>query len=523
LLIACVNVANLQLAEVIRRRRELAIRTAIGAGRVRLVRQLLTESLLVTTIGCAGGLLIAYGGIGLIRRFAPVGLWQLQALEMDGSAIVLATTLALTCAGFVATLPILATATLALAESLRASSRAGRALGHRRAHGALVVSEVALALVLLIGAGLMLRSLAALSRTERGFDASGVAVVTVQAWSYYPTTALRAEFVRQASERLARVPGIEVVGMTSSLPLSWPIGQERTRIGVEGRPVAPGDEPTPVRVAAATADYFPALQIPLRRGRTFAATDVAGSPPVVVVNEAFARAIFGDENPIGKWLTFAFVGGPVQREIVGVVGDMRHEGLHADPSPTVFVPHAQASTGAIHLVARVSGDPAAFQRSIRAELARVNGAMPLTDFTTMDALVSQSLRERRFQLGLLGCFSVTALVLAAIGIYGVMSRATAERTHEIGVRMAVGAAAGSVRFLVLRSGGRLAIAGIVIGLAAALALTRYMAGMLYGVTPLDPLSYVAAAAVLLTAALLATVFPAWRASSVDPVKALRND
>ena len=524
LLIACVNVANLQLAEAIRRRRELAIRTAIGAGRGRLVRQLLTESLLIGVIGCGGGLLIAYAGVRAIRTFAPVGLWQLQRLEMDGAALLLAAALALVCTVFIAALPILASTRIALSHALGASNRAGgHARGRRRANRALVVSEVALALVLLVGAGLMLRSLAALSRSDRGFDANGVLVVTLQAWNYYPTPAARVEFVRHATERLMSVPGMRAVGMTSSLPLSWPIGQERTRISVEGRPVAPGDESPPMRVAAATAEYFSALRIPLRQGRLFASTDIAGSTPVVIVNEAFAHGTFGNETPVGKRLTFAFAGRAVPREIIGVVGDVRHDGLHADPPAAVFIPHAQGPTGAIHLVARVDGEPAAFERSIRAELGRLNGAMPLSDYTTMEALVRQSLRERRFQLGLLACFSVTALLLAAIGIYGVMSRATTERTHEIGVRMAVGAEGSSVRLLVLRSGGTLAVAGVVIGLAAAFALTRYMAGMLYGVTPLDPVTYAAAAMVLLVAALLATLLPAWRASSVDPVEALRND
>jgi putative ABC transport system permease protein len=524
LLIACVNVANLQLAEAIRRRRELAIRTAIGAGRGRLVRQLLTESALIGAIGCMGGLIIAFVGIHTIRTFAPVGLWQLQRLEMDGSALVLAVSLALLCATFVAALPILATGRIALAESLGASNRAGgHAIGRRRANRALVVSEVALALVLLVGAGLMLRSLAAVSRSERGFDATGVLALSLQTWSYYPTPALRAEYVRLATDRLLTLPGVEAAGMTSALPLSWPIGQERTRISVEGRPMAPGDESPPTRVAATTSGYFAALKIPLKQGRVFAETDIAGTTPVVVVNEAFARSTFGNDDPIGKRLTFAFVGPPVQREIIGVIGDTRHDGLHADPAPSVFIPHAQGATGAVHLVARVSGEPVAFERSVRAELAQLNGAMPLTDYTTMDALVSQSLRDRRFQLGLLGCFAITALLLSAIGIYGVMSRATADRTHEIGVRMAVGAEANSVRMLVLRSGGTLAISGIAIGLGVAVGLTRYMAGMLYGVKPLDPLTYGSAASVLLAAALVATLLPAWRASAVDPVEALRND
>ncbi|MGH7637532.1 MAG: ADOP family duplicated permease [Gemmatimonadaceae bacterium] len=526
LLIACVNVASLQLAEAIRRRRELAIRTAIGAGRGRLVRQLLTESALVAGIGCIAGLVIAYGGIRAIRAFAPVGLWQLQRLAMDGTAIVLAAALAAICATVVAVLPIVAAGRFPLAESLGASNR-GASLGiaRRRASRALVMSEVALALVLLVGAGLMMRSLAVLGRVDRGFDERGVVAVTVQAWGYYPTPQQRAEFVRAATERLAALPGVEVAGMTSSLPLTWPIGQERTGFVVEGQSIAPGDELPSTQVAAITPGYFEALRIPLRSGRQFTSYDASGSPRVVLVNEAFAHRIFRDENPIGQRLTFRFAysGAPLQHEIVGVVGDVRHEELDADPEPAIFVPHAQASTGAIHFVARVTGDPATYERTIRHDLAQLNGAMPISGFTTMEALLRESLRERRFQLGLLACFSATALLLAAIGIYGVMSRATAERTHEIGVRMAVGAEATSVRMLVLRSGGTLAVAGIIIGLAAAFALTRYMAGMLYGVTPLDPLTYAAAAVLLLTAALLATLLPAWRASAVDPVEALRND
>jgi putative ABC transport system permease protein len=242
-----------------------------------------------------------------------------------------------------------------------------------------------------------------------------------------------------------------------------------------------------------------------------------------VINQSFARRHFGGENPIGKRLTFSYMSAPLPREIVGIVGDVRPRGLDADPAPSVFIPHAQAATGAIHLVVRTAGDPALLQRAVRAELSKMNGAMPLTDVTTMEALLGQSLRERRFQLGLLAAFSGIALLLSAIGIYGVMSRAMSERTHEIGVRMAIGAHASQVRWMVLRNGGMLAAGGIIAGVAIAILLTRFMAGMLYGVTPLDPLTYIAAAGVLLLAALAATWVPAWRASAVDPVVALRND
>ena len=524
LLISCLNVANLQLAETIRRRRELAIRTAIGAGRGRLVRQLLTESLLLAGIGAGVGLGVAQLGIAGIRAMAPEGLWQLERLRLDPSALVFALVLAVVCAAVVAVLPLIAVGRIQLAEALAAGGRfGGMAPARRRANRLLVVSEVALALVLLVGAGLLLRSLSRLIGTERGFSTDGVLVTTLQAWSYYPTQPQRAEFVRQAVDRLALLPGVDEAGMTSSLPLDWPIGFERAQIRVEGSPVAPGDEVPTVHAVAATTGYFAALRIALDRGRLFAATDAAGSTPVAVVNRAFVRRYFGDENPIGKRLTFGFAGPPTAREIIGVVGDVRHRGLDADPSPSVFVPHAQAPTGAIHLVVRSRSEGGQLQRVVKSALAEMNGAMPLTQITTMDALLGRSLRERRFQLGLLSAFSAIALILSAIGIYGVMSRAMSERTHEIGVRMAVGAQRGDVRWMVLRNGGALAIGGVIAGAAIALLLTRYMAGMLFGVTPLDPLTYIAAAALLLGTALLATWVPAWRASSVDPVVALRNE
>jgi putative ABC transport system permease protein len=423
----------------------------------------------------------------------------------------------------IATMPIVAARRIRLAESLAAGGRSGVGLARSRANRVLVVSEVALALTLLVGAGLMLRSLSLLGRAERGFNPDGVLIATLQAWSYYPTPERRADYVRQAEERLRAIPGVEVAGMVSSLPLSWPIGQERVEVTIEGQPLAPGNAPPMVRAAAATPGYFAALHIPVVEGRGLTTRDVAGAPWVVLVNRAFARRHLGSTSPVGKHITFAFHGRPVAREIVGVVGDVRHEGLHADPSPGVFIPHAQAPTGAIHLVVRSSQSPALLERAVRTELTALNGAMPLSDMTTMSALVGRSLRERRFNLGLLSCFSAAALVLAAIGLYGVMSGATQERTHEIGVRMAVGANAGEVRWMVLRGGGVLALTGIVAGSIIALGLSRYMQGMLFGVTPLDPVTYASAATVLLATAVLSTLVPAWRASRVDPVTALRND
>jgi putative ABC transport system permease protein len=525
LLIACVNVANLQLAECVRRQRELAIRTAIGAGRGRLVRQLSTESFLIALLGAAAGLGIAYWGIAAIRAFAPVGLWQLESLRLDLPAFAMALTLAVFSAGAASLMPIVAAGRIRLSESLAAGGRAAStSVARRRANRALAISEVALALVLLVGAGLLVRSLTTLLKVNRGFVTDGVLVTTVQAWGYYPTPAHRAEFVRQAEARLAALPGVQKVGMTSALPLEYPIGFQRPRILVEGQSFAPGDELPSVLGAATTAGYFEAMGIPIELGRGLAATDREGSPPVVLVSRAFVKRFLSDQNPLGKRVTFGFQGQPIAREIVGVVGDVRHDGLHTEPTPAVFIPHAHAPTGAIHLVARTAGtDPAQYERQVRAELAAMNGAMPVAQVTTMDALLGRSLRERRFQITLLSAFSVVALLLSAIGIYGVMSRATSERTHEIGVRLAVGAVASDVRWMVLRNGGALALVGIAAGVAVAVVLTRYMSGMLFGITPLDPVTYASAAAVLLFAAVLATWLPAWRASRVDPVEALRGD
>jgi putative ABC transport system permease protein len=526
LLIACVNVANLQLAECIRRQRELAIRTAIGAGRGRLVRQLLTESFLIALFGAAAGLVIAYWGIAAIRVFAPDDLWQLERLRLDGKTVAFALALAMISATAVSLMPVIAAGRIRLAESLAAGGRSGSAgLARRSANRALVVSEVALALVLLVGAGLLLRSLSTLLKVDRGFATNGVLVTTVQAWGYYPTGPQRAEFVRQAEQRLAAIPGIEKVGMTSALPLTYPIGFQRPRVSVEGQSLSPGDELPLVLGAATTPGYFEALRIPVELGRNFAATDREGAPLVALVNRAFVRRFLNDQSPLGKRITMGFMSQPLAREIVGVVGDVRHDGLHAEPTPSVFLPHPQAPTGAIHFVTRSTehGDAALFERAVRTELRALNGAMPLSEITTMNGLLGRSLRERRFQIGLLTTFSVVALLLSAIGIYGVMSRTTSERTHEIGIRMAVGAHAREVRWMVLRNGSALAIGGIAAGVVIALVLTRYMSGMLFGIRPLDPITYVAAAAVLLFAAVLATWLPAWRASTVDPVEALRNE
>jgi predicted permease len=310
--------------------------------------------------------------------------------------------------------------------------------------------------------------------------------------------------------------------MSSSVPFAEQIGQDEAGFEIEGRPIASPDQAQSVHAAAVTSGYFAALRIPLRRGRHFAATDVASAAPVAIVNDALVRRHWPNDDPIGRRIKVS-AGPPGMRTIVGVVGDVRHGGLHEAPRPAVYLPHAQWSTGANAFVIRTTGDPLAALAQVRAEFRSFNPVIPLASTATLESLLDDSLRERRFHLALLGAFAVVALLLAALGVYGVMSHATSERTHEIGVRMALGARAADVLGMVMRQGATLAVAGAVGGLLGAAAVTRLLRGMLYGVTPLDPLAYVGAGVLLLAAAALACYLPARRAARLDPVRALRAE
>jgi predicted permease len=313
---------------------------------------------------------------------------------------------------------------------------------------------------------------------------------------------------------------VQAAGMTSSLPIASPIGQHEAAFEIEGRPVASPEQAVSVKVAGVTDGYFAALRIPLRRGRHFATTDDASAPPVAIVNEAVARRHWPNESPVGKRIKVT-AGPSGLRTIVGVVADVRHGGLHEAPRPMVYIPHAQWGTGANAFVIRTTGDPLAALPQVRSEFQSINPVLPLAETTTLEALLDDSLRERRFHLALLGAFASIALLLAALGVYGVMSHATTERTHEIGVRMALGARGADVLAMVMRQGASLAVAGAIGGLIGAAAVTRLLRGMLFGVTPLDPLAYVGAGALLLGAAALACYLPARRAARLDPVRALR--
>jgi putative ABC transport system permease protein len=522
LLIACGNVAGLLLARAVQREREVAVRVALGAGRGRILRQLGAESLVLAMAGGLAGLIVAFAGLAAIRALGPDTLPRLDEIAIGPSVLAFALATTLGAAVLFGIAPAVHATPRDVRDKLAASStRSGTGRPRRRLQNGFVVVQFALALVLLVGAGLLVRSFVSLLRVERGFDPRNVLAVTVQSWAYYRVPERRASFVRDATERLAALPGVQAAGMTSSLPFAEAIGQAETGFEVEGRPPASPEQAESVRAAAVTSGYFAALRIPLRQGRHFAATDLADAPQVAIVNETLVRRHWPNESPLGKRIKLGSAGTGTLRTIVGVVADVRHGGLHEAPRPTAYVPHAQSATGANAFVIRTTGDPLAALAEVRSAFRSINPVLPFASTTTLEALLDDSLRERRFHLALLGAFATVALLLAALGVYGVMSHATSERTHEIGVRMALGARAVDVLKMVMRQGAVLAVAGAVGGLLGAAAVTRLLRGMLYGVTPLDPLAYLGAGVLLLVAAGFACYLPARKAARLDPVRALR--
>jgi predicted permease len=524
LLVAAANVTGLQLARALDRGREFAVRTAIGASGNRMMRQLVTESLVLAGLGSLVGFALAFGGLGVVRRLAPPEVPRPEQLQADLPVLLVAVAVGLLTALLSGITPALSAARSNPARGLTEGGRAFTAGPlARRFRAALVGGQFAFALVLLVGAGLLFRSFVAILTQDRGFQSDRVLIAITQAWDYFPTPEARAEYVRQASERLGQVPGVEAVGMTSSIPLNENIGAETGLVLIQGQATPSADLPE-VHAVIATGGYFEALRIPLRGGRAFTDDDRATTAQVAMVNDAFVRRFFSGEDPIGRRITMGISRAPkVDREIVGVVADVRRHALHEEARPAVYVPHAQAPTGATGFMIRTSGDPDLVTDAVKGVFAGLNASMPVSKVTTMDRLVGESMRERRFLLTLLAGFALAGLGLAATGIFGVMSYITGERTREIGVRMAFGADRASVLGMVLGDGTRIAGAGILAGLAGALLTTRVLTGMLYGVRALDPLTFLGGALLLLAVGLAATWIPARRAAGLDPVDALRAE
>jgi putative ABC transport system permease protein len=521
LLIACANVANLLMARSRAREREFAIRAAVGATRGRLVRQLLTESLLLALLGCGCGLLLAYWCVDLIAAFSPADIPRINDVGLNAQVLGFGLLLAFCTALVFGAAPALRFSKPEPHDYLKEGGRAG-AGADGRLRSALIVSEIALALMLLVGAGLLVRSFVTLTRVRPGFAGERVVTLQVFIWRRYATPEQRADYLREALERIRTLPGVEAAGAATTLPMLESSVDFTVPFHIEGRPPAlPGKEPR-IYSSTATAEYFQTLGIPLLKGRVFKESDGRDAPQVVLVNETMARRYWPDRDPLGERIN---VGGdrPLTFEVVGVVGDVRRYGLEREPRPEFYRPYSQNPHGSLIFVVRTAGDPAALLPSLKARIWEINRSQPFYSVATMEQLMSDSLAPRRFSLLLLGAFAVLALLLAVVGVYGVTSFFAAQRTREIGIRLALGARRGDVLRLVVGHGMRLTLPGVGLGLMGSLVLTRWMAGLLYGVTPTDPLTFAGVSALLVVAALLGCLVPARRATRVDPVVALRYE
>jgi putative ABC transport system permease protein len=524
LLIACANVANLQLARAAARSKEIAIRAALGAGRARVIRQLLTESVLLAAVGGLLGLGVAAWGVDALAALSPPNL--IAAGEVRVSVPVLAFTFAVSLVTGVVfgLLPALEAARFDPNEALKESGRGttGGPRG-RRLRSAFVVAQVALALVLLVGAGLMIKSFSRLQSVDPGFDPNNLLTMRADlpATKYAEDPRIVA-FYRQAVERLAALPGVRSATAINYLPFYSGLGA-RTSFSIEGREAPlPGQEPsTDVRVT--DENYFGTLDIPVLRGRTFTAQEAAENRPVVVVSETLARKYFPNEDPVGRRIAVEMQENPPMAEIIGVVGDVRYDRLDGELYPMVYQTPPQLTYNAMTFVLRTDGDPLALSAAARREVQQIDADLPLADVRTLQSWIGESVSRTRFGTLLLTVFASVALLLAAVGIYGVMSYSVTQRQHEIGIRMAMGAQRRDVVWLVVSHGLILTAAGVALGAAGAFGLTRLMSGLLYGVSATDPLTFAGVALLLATAALLACYVPARRATKVDPMQALRYE
>jgi putative ABC transport system permease protein len=529
LLIACANVANLLLARSAARQKELGIRTALGASRWRIMRQLLTESLLLGLCGGMLGLLLALWGTDLLIAAAPEGVPRLADARIDLRVLGFTLGMAVLTGLVFGLAPALQASKTDLNESLKETERGstGRRQGLR---GALVVSEVALALVLLIGAGLMVKSLWQLQRIETGFDPNHVLALQLSLKGDSGSDPQKVQnFITQVEGRVKSLRGVEALAFTNGLPFA---GAAEQGFQIVGRPL-PGDDPTPYSAVRYTTspDYLQALGIGLRRGRYFTAQDRLDSTPVVVIDETLARKYFADEEPLGQRLQLGQKGTPPY-EIVGVVGHVKHYGLDGEVpvEPQFYFALAQIPAermgfiaNGISVLVRTRVEPQSLAGAVRGQILAVEPNQPVYNVRTMKEVVAESVASRRFSMFLLLVFALVALVLAAVGIYGVMAYSVTQRTHEIGIRMALGAQAADVLRMILGQGLLLILVGIAVGLLAAFALTRVLASLLYGVSATDPLTFAAISLLLMTVALLACYIPARRATKVDPMVALRYE
>jgi len=526
LLIACANVANLQLARADVRRREIAVRTALGAGRGQIVSQLLTESVLLSIAGAAAGLAVAWAGLQIVLTLRPANLPRLDETALDGTVLVFTAVLAVVTGILFGLLPALQLSRPDVTSALKDSGRTGTAGRSRQlTRRSLVVLQLASSVVLALAAGLLIRSLVELNRIDLGFNPSNVLTAQLQVpTTAYPQPADVVGFYRQAIERIAQIPGVRAAGAVRVLPLARSIGD--WSIKIEGRPYVPEENPNG-DFQAVTPGYFQAMGLKLVRGRFLTDADREDTMPAVVINETMAARYWPDEDAVGRqfmmgtddkpWLT-----------IVGIVGTVRHNAVVEEPRAEMYVAHAQlpahigSTPRGMTLVVKTSTDPLALVGQVRDAVRSIDGNLPVSDIKTMEQVTAEALSQPRFVTFLLALFAGTALTLAAIGIYGTISLLVAERTQEMGIRLALGANPPAILRLVLGQGMVLTAIGLAIGVAAATILMRALSGLIYGVGTLDPLTFIAVPALLCAVALLACFLPARRAASVDPITTLRQ-
>jgi predicted permease len=537
LLIACANVANLLLVRATGRKREFAIRSALGAKRSRIVRQLLTESVMLSLAGGVLGLILGFVGVRALLAISPAGLPRIgedgSAIGMDWRVLGFTLTVAILTGILFGLFPAFSVSRTDLNSSLKDSSnRSGTSMRHGKARALLVISEVSLALVLLIGSALLIRTFVALHAVNPGFDAHNVLTMEMSLTGpRFEKTAGVAQLSHDGRQRLNATPGVEDSAFTCCLPIQGQFGLPFT---IVGKPVDPSKGPPGAGWMSASPDYYKLFKIPILRGREFTDQDTTGAPGVAIINEALAKQFFPKENPVGQQIVIGHTVGPEfeepARQIVGVVADTHDGGLSRDPGPLMIVPDAQVTDGMTKLnagivplrwVVRTQRDPRELTQVITEQLRQASGGFSVTRVRLMDEVISRSTARESFNMLLLTIFGVVALVLAAIGIYGLMAYSVEQRTQEMGIRMALGADRGVIRKLVVWHGMRLALLGVVLGIGAAFGLTRFLASFLFGVKVWDPMVFVAVPLILTGVALLAVWLPATRASKLNPMVALR--
>ena len=522
LLIACANLANLLLTRTSARAREIAVRCCLGASPWRIVRQLLVESLLLAFAGAAIGLLLAWWGAGALGRLAAERLNYVHEATLDPTVLLFTIGVTLATVVLFGVAPALRGARVDLQDAVKDGRRATGSASSRRLADAFVVAQFALGIVLLVGAGLLLRSFGNLLAVDPGFRPEHVLVGRVSLpWLERADDQNQQHarlFHAQLAERVRTLPGVRSVGLSSSAPFSN--GNNQQLFVIEGREPAKDQPKLVASVRAVTPGYFAAVGTPVRRGRVFEDTDTEKAPLVAAVDETLARRFWSDQGAaIGHKLRLGDDG--PWRTIVGVVASVKHGDLTADTDRYVYLPHAQAPDGEMDLVVRTSGEPAALTATIRQQIQAMDGSVPFYEVQTLEAAVGRSLATRRLTNNLLLAFALAALILAAVGIYGVMALGVTQRTNEFGIRLALGATPGNLLALVLGQGMRLVLVGVVLGLAGAIGLTRYLGTLLFQVEPVDPLIFGGVTMVLVAVALGACYFPARRATATDPLEALR--